>query len=162
MGDKRFEDRLKRIHHRHRGGPKVEILAGVGERKEATAAAMRQGTPWALLLIGGAAGYGSFHVLNDKIGLDTAMEMAASPEEALPQITELAQADMMIAGSGGMLALAAILFLYSLLRGSKSRGMHAFSFAAVAGVLGGAAAVMMQPDVIMALVETYTGFQPLG
>lgn len=151
MSDNRFNDRLKRIKKSHRGGPKAEIIAGVGSVSKAKRQAGRVPMPWITMIFGAAAGYGALHVLHTRLGLDGARALLEAPEQAVP----LATGDLMLGSAGVGAALITLLFLYALTKGYKAPRLHAFAFAAVAGAMGAAAAVLYQPDFIAGLVSQY-------
>lgn len=132
MGDHRFDNRLKRIEARHKGKPAVELLAGVGDVNEAAEAA--EGKPRAsliLALIGSVVGVWALQVLKSQVGLES---LLSYPPEML---LEIAMSEPMIGAAGGILALSALLAIFSLLRGRKAFRMMSFSWAAVGGALGG-------------------------
>lgn len=132
MGDKRFDDRIKRISVRHKNGPSVEMLAGVGDVNEAAEAVA--GKPKAsliLALIGGLVGVSALQTLKTHVGLGA---LTAYPPEML---LEIGMADPVIGASGVALTLCAALAVFSLLRGRKAFRMMSFSLAAMGGALGG-------------------------
>lgn len=132
MSDHRFTDRLKRIETRQRSGAPVQILAGVGDVKEAEEAA--EGKPRAsliLALLGASAGVWSLQVLKNQVGLNG---LLSYPPEML---LEIALAEPMIGAAAGLLVTSALLAVISFLKGRKAFKIMSFSWAALGGAIGG-------------------------
>ena len=133
MGDKIFEDRLRRIAERTHGGTQVELLAGVGEISQAKEAAepVKKGS-LVLAALGATTGFGAFKVLRDQVGIEAMMTL---PPDVL---IHLATSEPMIGAAAGVLALCAFLLLVSFLRGRKAVSMLSFTGAAIGAAASGA------------------------
>lgn len=139
MGDKRFEERLKRIEARARSGAGVELLAGVGDIAEtraslgtASVAAQRHSASFLLILLGALTGYLSFDLLRDLVGLQTLV--AIPPEDLL----DFLRANPPVAAAATTLALCALTAIASFLHGRRAVRLMSFSCAALGAALGAA------------------------
>lgn len=157
MSDQRFNDRLKRIEKRARGGPKPEIMAGVGDVKQARKAAIGEPFPFLSMVLGAVSGFAALYSVQQQLGLSDLQALVAAPAEAVV----LAQENPVLGASGVCLALICTVFLLALMvRGIGSR-VHAFAFTGVAGALAAVAASLTDPDKLMALIATYTSQLPV-
>lgn len=138
MADRRFDDRLKRIAVRKRGGPHAELLAGVGDLSDARAAAGAQppSASFLLIILGALTGFLGFDILDDMLGLNALLAMTPSALFALAKI------EPRIAVASGALGICAFMALYSFIRGRNAAGMMSFSFSAIGAALGGAVATV--------------------
>jgi len=139
MMDKRFETRLKRIDARQKKGVGVELLAGVGDLREAKQSAVQaeeQQTSGAVILLGGGIGLAAVSVLSQLVGFD---QIRALPPGML---LEIGLNEPMIGGAAAMLAICAFLTAWGVARGKRGRHMMSFGGAAVFTAVGSAALAM--------------------
>lgn len=139
MMDKRFEARLKRIDARQKKGGGVELLAGVGDVREAKESAVQatpQQTSGAVILLGGGIGLAAVSTLSQLVGFD---QMRALPPGML---IEIGLNEPMIGGAAAMLAICAFLAAWGVARGKRGRHLMSFGGAAMISAFGSAALAM--------------------
>lgn len=157
MSDHRFNDRLKRIQHRARSGAQPDILAGVGDVKQAREAARRAPFPLWSMVLGSVTGFAAlWHVLQ-QLGLAGVSALARAPDQALA----LAQDNPGLGAAGASLALIGVAFVLVLTLRRRGARVHAFAFTGVAGALAALAFSLADPDRLVALITQYTAQLPV-
>ncbi len=137
MGDKRFDDRLKRIESRQKTGPTAELIAGVGDVRSAQEEAKpKKSASIILIAIGSVIGFAVFMVLRDLVGLDTIA--ALTPDTAL----YVAQSHPLIFIAAGLVPIMAFMLLLSFFRGRRAAKMMSLTGGFVGALMGGVYAAL--------------------
>lgn len=139
MGDRRFEDRVKRIQRRAKQGAGPQLLAGVGDVREAQSTAEAASKPRAsllLALIGAVLGALACEVLHSHLGLEAFVTL---PPDML---LEIMTTEPIIGTASAVLGICILLALISFVRGSRAAATMSFSWAALGGALAGAIVMM--------------------
>lgn len=151
MSDQRFSDRLKRIEKRARGGPKADLMAGVGSIDDARQAAITESYPVLTMIVSAVTGFAALYYLQKQIGVEALQALLSTSDGA----ARLLQESPLLAASVGWLGLIGLALLAALVIRRIGASFRTFGFAGTAGAIGALAYEIADPVVLMGYIEAY-------